>query len=320
VPSRANSGVRRHASSREQQHRDDRADAALHHRRDAVGDRLDSRPAASPSRCRDEHRQEARGVDGLAPARGGFTACASWLASCAAARNAGRLPTRDAGPEPGGTIRAHFEGGFFVIELHTGNTSNGNRAAIVLEESGLPYRVHKYDLFKGEQRASAEFMAIAPAGAVPVIVDPEGPGGKPIVLSQSCAILMYVAQKPQVSSRRSCDADRRVRMDDAGRQRHLRRVGFDFFQYGAAAGEVGTERQVLPGPGAQAVRQLRPPAADREYLADELSVADFALYPVYAYAGRWSTKPAICRTSRDGRADVARPGVQKGMALPFSQS
>jgi GST-like protein len=71
-----------------------------------------------------------------------------------------------------------------MIELYTAQSSNGQRAAIALEECGLPYRVHKLELMKGEQR-TPEFLALNPAGAIPVIVDPDGPGGASITLSQS---------------------------------------------------------------------------------------------------------------------------------------
>ena len=57
-----------------------------------------------------------------------------------------------------------------MIELYTAQSSNGQRAAIALEECGLPYRVHKLELMKGEQK-TPEFLALNPAGAIPVIVD-----------------------------------------------------------------------------------------------------------------------------------------------------
>jgi len=81
-----------------------------------------------------------------------------------------------------------------VIDLYAYATSNGQRASIMLEECGLAYRVHQVDLGKGEQR-SAEFLRLNPAGTIPVVVDPDGPGGQPLVLSQSGAIMLYCAEK-----------------------------------------------------------------------------------------------------------------------------
>ena len=81
-----------------------------------------------------------------------------------------------------------------MMELYFAPTANGLRATVALEETGLPYRTHKLDLAKGEQR-SAEFLKLNPAGLIPVVVDPQGPGGKPLTLSQSGAIILYAAEK-----------------------------------------------------------------------------------------------------------------------------
>jgi GST-like protein len=81
-----------------------------------------------------------------------------------------------------------------MIELYLAGTANGLRAAVALEECGLQYRPHAVDLAKNEQR-NPEFLKINPAGLIPALVDPEGPGGKPLTLSQSGAIVLYAAEK-----------------------------------------------------------------------------------------------------------------------------
>jgi len=81
-----------------------------------------------------------------------------------------------------------------MIDLYAAATSNGIRARIALEECGLPYELHKVDIPKGENRTAA-FLAMNPDGQIPVIVDSDGPGGKPLTLSQSTAILLYCAEK-----------------------------------------------------------------------------------------------------------------------------
>jgi GST-like protein len=68
------------------------------------------------------------------------------------------------------------------------------RARIALEECGLAYTLHPVNLEKGEQRSTA-FLAMNPNGQIPVIVDRDGPGGRPLTLSQSSAILIYCAEK-----------------------------------------------------------------------------------------------------------------------------
>jgi GST-like protein len=81
-----------------------------------------------------------------------------------------------------------------MIDLYAAGTSNGMRARIALEECGLPYTFHPVNILKGEQKTS-QFLAMNPNGQIPVIVDGDGPGGKPVTVSQSSAILVYCAEK-----------------------------------------------------------------------------------------------------------------------------
>jgi GST-like protein len=81
-----------------------------------------------------------------------------------------------------------------MIDLYAAGTSNGMRARIALEECGLPYQLLPVDLAKGENK-TPQFLAMNPNGQIPVIVDHDGPGGKPVTLSQSTAILLYCAEK-----------------------------------------------------------------------------------------------------------------------------
>jgi GSH-dependent disulfide-bond oxidoreductase len=81
-----------------------------------------------------------------------------------------------------------------MIDLYAAGTANGMRARIALEECGLTYTFHSVDLTKGEQKTPS-FLAMNPNGQIPVIVDTEGPGGKPVTISQSVAVLLYCAEK-----------------------------------------------------------------------------------------------------------------------------
>ena len=81
-----------------------------------------------------------------------------------------------------------------MIDLYAAGTSNGMRARIALEECGLAYTFHPIALDKGEHKTAA-FLAMNPNGQIPVIVDRDGPGGKPLTLSQSGAIILYIAEK-----------------------------------------------------------------------------------------------------------------------------
>ena len=81
-----------------------------------------------------------------------------------------------------------------MIEVYSWATPNGHKVHIMLEECGLPYRVHAVDIGAGDQ-FKPEFLAISPNNKIPAISDPQGPDGKPISLFESGAILLYLAAK-----------------------------------------------------------------------------------------------------------------------------
>ena len=200
-----------------------------------------------------------------------------------------------------------------MIDLYTFNTSNGHRASIILEECGLPYRVHKVDLAKGEQRAP-DFLNINPAGAIPAIVDHDVPGG-PLKLSQSGAIVLYAAEK----------TGRFLPTDPARRAQALQWLMLAVTDVARASTSIFLSSAALPDKSPanvayfeeQTLRYLRVAEArlaGRDFLADELSVADFALYPLYAVRKALVDKAGdLPELTRWGAALAARPGVDKGM-------
>ncbi|MFZ1681954.1 MAG: glutathione S-transferase C-terminal domain-containing protein [Rhizobiaceae bacterium] len=80
------------------------------------------------------------------------------------------------------------------IQLYSLPTPNGIKVAAALEETGLPYEAHRVDFSTNDQK-SAEFLSLNPNGKIPAIIDPNGPGGRPIGLFESGAILLYLADK-----------------------------------------------------------------------------------------------------------------------------
>jgi len=80
------------------------------------------------------------------------------------------------------------------LQLYSLNTPNGVKVSIMLEETGLAYEAHAVDIGKGEQR-TPEFLSLNPNGKIPAIIDPDGPGGVPLALFESGAILLYLAEK-----------------------------------------------------------------------------------------------------------------------------
>src|SRR5213080_4951331 len=80
------------------------------------------------------------------------------------------------------------------LQLYSLPTPNGVKVSIMLEETGLPYEPHLVDFSKDDQKTE-EFVSLNPNGKIPAIIDPDGPGGKPLGLFESGAILQYLAEK-----------------------------------------------------------------------------------------------------------------------------
>jgi len=203
-----------------------------------------------------------------------------------------------------------------MIELYFAPTANGLRAAVALEETGLPYRTHKVDLAKGEQR-SPEFLKLNPAGLIPVIVDPDGPGGKPLTLSQSGAIILYAAEKsgkflPKDAARRARAMQwlMQAASDIAGTSGTIFRMETSIPEKIASNADYFKQR--LLGFFTVCDAQL----AAREYLADEFSVADIMLYPNFAARKALIDQAGgFANLQRWGAAIGSRPGVQRGMKI-----
>ena len=165
------------------------------------------------------------------------------------------------------------------IELHIWPTPNAYKVTLFLEEAGLPYTVHLVDIGKGEQ-FRPEFLKIAPNNRMPAIVDPDGPGGKPISVFESGAILQYLGRK----TGKFYPSGERLRtlVDQwlfwqmgglgpmAGQAHHFRIYAPEKIAYGIDryTNEVNRLYGVLN-------RQLE----GRDYIAGEYSIADMASWP-----------------------------------------
>jgi GSH-dependent disulfide-bond oxidoreductase len=166
-----------------------------------------------------------------------------------------------------------------MIDLYTSSTGNGRRAAIALAECGLQHRVHRLDLAKGEQHAPA-FLAINPAAAIPAIHDPSGPAGVPVSIAQSGAIVLYCAEKsgrlmPKDPTRRIVAWQWFMQaLSDV--QPTSSAIFYSGQPEGKSAAVTAYFEQRLMAMFAGIDQQL----LGRDYLADEFSIADVALYPV----------------------------------------
>jgi GSH-dependent disulfide-bond oxidoreductase len=203
-----------------------------------------------------------------------------------------------------------------MIDLYTAGTANGHRAAIALEESGLAYRAHKLDLKSGDQR-KPEYLAINKAGAIPAIVDDEGPGGATIILAQSGAILLYLAEKtgklmPRDPVRRA--AALQWMMHACSDVAVGAGAMFQFSTFGpdrTLANVEYFEKRLY-----NAFKPCDAQLEGREFLADEYSLADIALYPVFAVRKALLEKHGpLPNVARWADAVGKRPAVAKGMTV-----
>jgi len=204
-----------------------------------------------------------------------------------------------------------------MIDLYLAPTANGLRAAVALAECGLAYAPHKIDLAKGEHR-TPEFLKINPAAQIPVIVDHEGPGGKALTLAQSGAIILYCAEKsgkflPKDPVERALAPQ--WFMQAATDVAPVSGAIFQLEMVAPEKNEAITKHfhKRLIGFFAICDAQL----AGNEYLAGELSIADFQLYPNYfARKALIDGAGGLSNLHRWAGAMAARPGVAKGMK-PF---
>jgi GST-like protein len=203
-----------------------------------------------------------------------------------------------------------------TLEFLSGPTPNGRKVAIMLEECGLSYRAAFIDILAGDQLAP-EFLKLNPNNKHPVIVDPDGPDGKAITVWESGAILMYLAEKQRAF----------LPTDPVRRIECLKWLFFQVANQGPYAGQFAhfafyaKEEHRYPYAIAryrnEVARQLRimdAHLANRDYFAEEYSIADIALFP---YAASMSLVPAaeLPHLDRWRKRLWARPAVQRGMAF-----
>jgi GST-like protein len=202
-----------------------------------------------------------------------------------------------------------------MIDLYTAGTSNGMRGRIALEECGLPYKLHFIDIPKGDHK-TPQFLAMNPMGQIPVMVDSEGPGGKPLTLSQSTAILMYAAEK----------SGKHLPKDPAARPAMLQALMSASTDVTPTIGAVfgiirgkdphAPTAEMFKGRVKGMFKVWDDLLAQRKYAAGgELTIADFSLYAGYARAKNAIPETLEGMPSLDRwAADIgARPGVQRAL-------
>jgi GST-like protein len=205
-----------------------------------------------------------------------------------------------------------------MIELYTWSTPNGRKVSIMLEECGLPYNVHKINIGTNAEQFTPEYLKINPNGKIPSIVDPDGPGGKPIAMMESGAILIYLSAK----------TGKLLPKAHRGKYLALQWLMFQMGHVGPMFGQVhhflrsakesvpyAIERYTKEKDRLYGVLDRR--LGEAEYLAGEYSIADIATYP-------WVARHEWHKTDLNNFPNVkrwfdaigARPAVRRGMAVP----
>ena len=210
------------------------------------------------------------------------------------------------------------------LQLYSLNTPNGVKVSIMLEETGLAYEPHLIDIGKNETWGP-EYLALNPNGKIPAIIDPDGPGGQPLALFESGAILIYLAEK--TGKFLSADPAKRyetiqwVMFQMASIGPMFGQLGF-FNKFAGAAYEDKRPRDRYAAESKRLLGVLEGRLAGRDWLMDDYSIADIAtlgwvrnLIGFYGAAelvdyASLKNVPAWLERGR------ARPAVQRGLEIP----
>lgn len=211
------------------------------------------------------------------------------------------------------------------IQLYSLPTPNGVKVSIALEELGLAYEPHAIDIAKNETW-TPEFLSLNPNGKIPAIIDPNGPGGKPLGLWESGAILLYLAEK----------TGKLIPADPAGRYETIQWVFFQMSAVGPMFGQVGffhkfagkdiADKRPLERYRDESKRLLGVMERRLEgrtwFMGDDFTIADISmlgwvrnLVGFYG-AGELVEYDKLKNVPRWLAQGLARPAVQRGLDIP----
>ena len=203
-----------------------------------------------------------------------------------------------------------------MIDLYTWPTPNGHKLHIMLEEVGLDYNVIPIDIGAGDQ-FDPKFLKISPNNKMPAMVDHDGPNGEPYSMFESGAMLMYLAEK----------TGRFMPRQTAARYRVVQWLMFQMGHIGPMLGQTHHFRDYAPEKIPYAIERYTNEAArlyavcetrlaEAEYLADDYSIADIAVFPWVRNAERKGLDFAdYPNVKRWVDAIDARPAVQRGLEV-----
>ncbi|SDQ62903.1 GST-like protein [Pseudomonas sp. UC 17F4] len=211
-----------------------------------------------------------------------------------------------------------------LLQLYSLPTPNGVKVSIMLEEIGLAYEVHKVS-FESNDQLTPEFISLSANNKIPAILDPNGPGGQPLPLFESGAILIYLAEK----------TGKLLPADPAKRYQTLQWLMFQMGGIGPMFGQIGffnkfagkdyedkrpRDRYVAESRRLLGVLDKR--LEGRDWVMDEYSIADIAIVPWvrnligFYEAGELVGFDDFANVKRVLAAFVARPAVERGLKIP----
>jgi GST-like protein len=211
------------------------------------------------------------------------------------------------------------------LQLYSMPTPNGVKVSIMLEETGLPYEPHRVS-FDTEDQKSAAFRALNPNAKIPAIIDPNGPGGQPLALFESGAILMYLADKtgqliPQKPAERY-ETIQWLMFQMGGIGPMFGQVGF-FNKFAGKDYEDKRPRDRYVGEARRLLNVLDDRLAGRSWMmGDAYTIADIAVFPWvrnltgFYEAGELVGIADFKHVTRALDAFVARPAVARGLTIP----
>ncbi|TAK47998.1 MAG: glutathione S-transferase [Xanthobacteraceae bacterium] len=211
------------------------------------------------------------------------------------------------------------------LQLYSLPTPNGVKVSIMLEEIGLPYEAHLVEFDRSDQK-TPEFLSLNPNGKIPAIIDPDGPGGKPLALFESGAILQYLAEK----------TGKLLPADAALRWKTIQWVYFQMAFVGPMFGQVGffhkfagrdyedkRPRDRYVGESKRVLGVMDQQLDGRQwFMGDDYTIADVSMlgwvrnligfygarelvdYDRFRHVGAWLER------------GLARPAVQRGLTIP----
>ncbi len=211
------------------------------------------------------------------------------------------------------------------LQLYSLPTPNGVKASIMLEEIGLPYEVHLVDIMKNETW-TPDYLSLNPNGKIPAILDPDGPGGQPMGLWESGAILVYLADK----------TGKLIPTDPAARYETLQWVFWQMGAVGPMFGQVGffhrfagrdyedkRPRDRYVAESRRLLRVLEDRLKDRAFImGDDFTIADIALIGwvnnlvTFYEAGELVDYASLTAVPAWVERCLARPGVARGLKIP----